>query len=115
MLTVVSLLLLPVILGMSVFRMYRIPQSLWLGQLRINPRRSVFATLSFGLTYLLLLAYTAIIIYSGMKAMANPPNTIHELFSLIKIGVGYPFVYLGFEWTFYYSIKPGPRATAVKS
>ena len=106
MLTVVAILLLPAVLGMALFRLFKIPQALWQHKLQLNRRIFVIAAFAFGLTYLLLLVYTGLIIYTITKAIVSPPNTIYEVFSLAKVSVGYPFIYLSFEWATYHCVKP---------
>ena len=114
MLTVVAILLMPVVLGRAVYRLFKIPQALWRNQIHLNRRNLVIATFGFGLTYLLLLTYTGLIIYIVTKAVVNPPETIYEVFSLAKVCVGYPFVYLSFEWAIYHCIKPKCLATLLE-
>lgn len=111
MLTVVAILLLPVVLGMSVYRLFNIPRAFCLNQIQLNRRILVIATFGFGLTYLLLLTYTGFIVYTVVKTIVNPPETIYEVFSLTKVSVGYPIIYLCFEWTVYHCLKPRFLAT----
>ena len=110
MLTAVMLLLLPAVLGMSIFRIVQIPQGLLSRRLRINPRALCVAALGFGITYCALLGCTILVLYTAAKAMMSPPRTIQELLSVASVAAAYPFVYLAFEWVLYHSVKPTERA-----
>lgn len=75
-------------------------------QYTLNQRVVLLAALGFGTVYLVLLSYTAFLILTLVKIFVSPPQTIHEIFSIVKVGAGYPFVYLGFEWVTFYCVKP---------
>lgn len=106
MVTVVMLLLLPAVLGMSVFRSIQIPRGLLSRRLRINPRPLWAAALGFGATYCALLVHTILVLYTAAKAIMSPPTTFVELLSVASVAVAYPLVYLAFEWVLFHSVKP---------
>ena len=106
MLTIVALTFLPVVLSMSIYRIYQVPRGLLFGRLRICPRKPLIAALGLGVTYCALVVYTVFVLYTAARAFWTPPKTIHELISVASVGVAYPFVYLAFEWLLYYCIKP---------
>lgn len=108
MLTVVSLLLLPFVLGMSVYRAYQLPQSLISGARRLNPRHPLAAAAALGVMYVALVVYTAFVLHTALRAAWSPPQTAQELLAVAVVGVGYPFVYLAFEWVRFYSVRPDP-------
>ena len=110
MLTVVAVLLLPTVFGISVFRLCKIPLTLWKHEAKFNQRFFVIAVLAFTFAYILLLSYTAIIIYTFTRAIISPPRTIYNVFSIAKVTAGYPLIYLRFEWILYYSLKPCSHA-----
>lgn len=106
MLTIVLLLLLPAVLGMSVMRLVQLPRDLWARRARLNSRRRRLCALAFGVVYCALAAYTTLILFAALRAVWVPPETIHDLFAAAAVGAGYLFVYLAFEWVVYYSVKP---------
>lgn len=110
MLTVVLLLMLPAVLGMSAFRLGQLPRELWARRVCIHPRRRLLCTLAFGVVYIALAAYTVLVLLALARAFWTPPRTIHDLWAAAAIGVGYPLVYLAFEWVLYYAVKPVARA-----
>lgn len=107
MLTVVALLLLPFVFCMSVYRACQLPQSLIARTKLLNLAYSRVAPFALALTYLALVVYTICVLYTAASMVLNPPATIQELFSVAVVSVGYPFVYLIFEWVLFYSVKPG--------
>ena len=72
MLTIVMLLLLPAVLGLSIFRLVQVPRDLLAGRRRI-PRRS--AALVLGIVWSALACHTGLILYTAAKAIASPPTT----------------------------------------
>ena len=110
MLTVVTLLLLPAVLGMAIFRICQLPRGLFSRRQHIRPRKPLIAALGLGLSYSALLVYTVFVLNTAARAVWTPPKTIQELFGVASVGVAYPFVYLAFEWLLHYCIKPGARA-----
>jgi hypothetical protein len=110
MLTVVLLLMLPVLLCLSVFRLLQLPRDLRARRASINPRRRLSSTLAFGVVYIALAAYTVLVLLAMASAFWTPPETIHDLWAAATVGAGYPFVYLAFEWVLYYSVKPMAQA-----
>lgn len=106
MLTVVALLLLPFVLGMSVYRACQLPQSLLSRTQRLNLKHPLVAATALAATYIALLVYTVFVLYTAARMVVSPPETIQELFAIAALGVGYPFVYLAFEWVLFYSVQP---------
>jgi hypothetical protein len=107
MLTVVALLLLPFVFGMSVYRAYQVPESLITKTQRLNLTHPVVAPFALAVTYFTLLVYTGFVLYTAASVVLHPPETIQALFSVAVVSVGYPLVYLAFEWVLFYSVKPG--------
>ena len=110
MLTVVLLLLLPVVLGMSLMRVFQLPRDLWAGRARINPRRKALSGLAFGVMYCAFAIYTVLVLCALARAIWTPPRTIQDFFAAAFVALAYPPVYVAFEWVLYYSVKPVPRA-----
>ena len=110
MLTLVLLLMLPAVLGMSVMRVVTLPRDLWVGRARINPRRRLLCALAFGVVYCALAIYTIVVLLAVARSLWTPPKTIQDLFAVAFVAVAYPLVYLAFEWVLYYSVKPEAAA-----
>ena len=47
-----------------------------------------------------------LVLLTAVRVLWMPPKTVHELIAAAYVVAGYPFVYLGFEWVLYYSVKP---------
>jgi hypothetical protein len=110
MLTVVLLLMLPAVLGMSAFRLVQLPRDLRARRAIIHPRRRLLCALASGVVYIALAAYTILVLLAVARVLWTPPETIHDLWAAASVGAGYPLVYLAFEWVLYYSVKPVSRA-----
>lgn len=110
MLTIVLLLLLPAVLGMSAFRLVQLPRDLLAHRKGIHARHRLLCWLAFGVTYGALAAYTILVLFTAARALWMPPETMHEFFAVAYVGAGYPLVNLGFEWVLYYSVKPVAQA-----
>ena len=110
MLTIVLLLLLPAVLGMSVWRLVQLPRDLMVHRRALDTRRRLLCALGLGIMYCALAIYTLLVLMSAARALWIPPKTVHELLAVAYVGAGYPFVYLGFEWVLYYAVKPGAQA-----
>jgi hypothetical protein len=107
MLTVVALLLLPFVFGMSVYRAYHLPQVLLSRAQRLNLKHPLVAAIALGATYVALVGYTVFVLYTAARMVLSPPKTIQELFSVAAVCVAYPLVYLVFEWVLFYSVRSG--------
>jgi hypothetical protein len=109
MITAVALLFFPAIFGMSLFRLYQLPRALLAGSKWLHPGHRVLAGLSSGTTYLALATYTALVLYTLAAAVASPPETLSELLAAASVVAGYPFVYVAYEWVYFYAIGPRQR------
>ena len=105
MLTIVTLLLLPAVLCMLIFRVFQLPQSFLSGGLRLHRRRRWTAAAVLALTYCALTAYTVLVLYTAGRTIWYPPKTLEALISAAAVGVAYPFVWLVFEWVLFHSIE----------
>ncbi len=109
MLTIVTLLLLPAVLCMSIFRVVQLAQILFSGGLKLNPRRPGIAAVALAASYGALTGYTALVLYTAGRTILNPPKTLEALFSVAAVGIAYPVVWLVFEWVLFHSIERGER------
>jgi hypothetical protein len=110
MITVVMLLMLPAVLGMSAFRLVQLPRDLWARRTRINPSRKWLCAFALGVVYCALATQTTLVLIAVARALWAPPKTVQDLFAAAIVAVGYPLVYLAFEWVLYYTVKPVPQA-----
>jgi hypothetical protein len=106
MITAVALLFFPIVLAMSLFRLYQLPRDLLARTHGLHPRHKLAACLASGTTYLALAAYTALLLNTLVRTLASPPQTLAEVLQAASVVVGYPFVYLAYAWVYYYAIRP---------
>ena len=106
MITAVALLFFPAVFAMSLFRLYQLPRDLLARTRWLHPQHKVAACIASGITYLALTGYTALLLYTLIKAVTSPPRTLAEIFQSAAVVVGYPVVYLAYEWVYYYAILP---------
>lgn len=106
MITAVALLFFPVVLAMSLFRLYQLPRDLLARTRWLHPQHKLAASLASGTTYLALASYSALLLYTLFRSIASPPQTLGEILRAASVVVGYPLVYLAYEWVYYYAILP---------
>ena len=106
MITAVALLFFPAVFAMSSFRLYQLPRDLLARTRWLHPQHKIAACIASGITYLTLAGYTALLLYTLVKAVTSPPRTLAEIFQSASVVVGYPVVYLAYEWVYYYAILP---------
>ena len=106
MLTVVLLLLLPAVLGMSLMRVVQLPRELWAGRARIQQSRRALRAMALGVLYLALSSYTIVVLMALARALWTPPKTLHDLLAAALVALAYPFVYFAFEWARYHCVEP---------
>ena len=109
MITAVALLFFPAILAMSLYRIYQLPRDLLCGTRWLNPQHKVVAALASGASYLALGAYTSLLLYTLVGVVASPPQTVNEVLATAPVVVGYPLVYLAYEWVCFYAVAPRSR------
>ena len=108
MITVVALLFFPFVLAMSVYRLYQLPRDLWAGRKWFNRGHRALAVLASSTTYLTLGLYTAALLVTLVGMLSRLPETIGEAISAASILIGYPLVYLVYEWVCHYALDPRP-------
>jgi hypothetical protein len=106
MLTVVMLLLLPAVLGLSMMRGVQVPRGLLSGRLRINSRAPCLAALGFGAIDCSRLIQSLLVPCTAAKTIISRPRRVLEFLSVSSFAVAYPFVYLVFEWVQCHTFKP---------
>lgn len=108
MITVVALLFLPVVLIMSIYRLVQLPRDMLAFKKWINPNHRLVAGFAAGAAYIALGGYTVIILVGFFRALIHAPKTMDELLTAGSVLVGYPFVYLAYEWVYHYALDPRP-------
>lgn len=106
------LLALPFVLTLAVYRLYRLPRLLCAGELQVNPgNRSSLLVLTV-VTYIGLLSYTVSIVVVVVRTLLLLQNSASypALLPAIYLIAGYPFVYVGAEWVFFYGVKRTHRS-----
>lgn len=112
MLTLVLLLLLPAVLGMSVFRLVQLPRDLLARRSRINPTRRPLSAFACIAVYIVLTGHTVLVLIALARMLQSPPQTIADLFPAARVWAAYPLAYLAFEWVVHYSVKSVAPALA---
>ena len=108
MITIVVLLFLPMILIMSLFRLYKLPRDILAKRKLFNPSHRLVAMLASGAAYCALGFYTAAILVGFFSALKHVSKNIDEIFTAGSVLVPYPFVYLIYEWVYHYALDPRP-------
>jgi hypothetical protein len=109
MITVVALLFFPVVLAMSVYRLYQLPRDILAGTKWFNRGHRAVAVLASSTTYVTLGLYTAILLVTLVGVLSRLPETIGEAIAAASMLIGYPLVYLVYEWVYHYALDPRPR------
>ncbi|MBH2010693.1 MAG: hypothetical protein I8H71_13400 [Xanthomonadaceae bacterium] len=105
---VIPALLIPLVFGLAVFRLYQIPRRLWLGQLRFPGRQRVVLQMATIAAYVGLLSYTIVLASLLTQALWFAQNRLSAFVELVVYMAAYPLVYLAAAWIFYYGFKPQP-------
>ena len=108
MITLVAILFFPVILALSIYRLFQLPRDILARKKWVNPEHWWIALLSAGAAYIALGLYTVTLLAGLVVLLIRVPKTISELFAAASVLVGYPVVYLVFEWVHHYALDPRP-------
>ncbi|MGP1685026.1 MAG: hypothetical protein ACTS8S_22105 [Giesbergeria sp.] len=106
---VLPALILPLVFGLAVFRLYQIPRKLWVGALRLPDQHRQFWLAAAVGAYLVLLCYTVALISALGLAFFAAENQISVYLSLLIYVAVYPVVYFAAAWVFYHGLKPDLR------
>lgn len=106
MITVVALLFFPVVLAISLYRLYQLPRDLIARTRWLHPQHKWAAGLASGFTYLALAGYTTLLLYTLARVFASPPQTLEDGLKTAAVFGGYPLACLAFEWVYFYAILP---------
>lgn len=106
MITVVAILFLPAVFVMSIYRLYQLPRDLLAGTKWLNSEHRLVYGLASVSTYLALGAYTVYLVYVTVTVVAAWPVSLTELLSTASVVVGFPFVYIAYEWVYFYAMAP---------
>ena len=103
------MLLLPLVLGLAVYRLYQIPRKLWSGALRLPGRHRPFLGAATVGAYLVLLCCTVALSTALIRALLLAENRLSAYLSLLLYIAAYPLVYFGAAWVFYYGLQCDQR------
>lgn len=109
MLTVVAILFLPAVFVMSSYRLYQLPRDVLAGTKWLNSNNRLVYGLASATTYLALGACVVYLVYAIAIVVAAWPVSLTELLSTASVVLGFPFVYLAYEWVYFYAITPRPK------
>ena len=110
MITVVALFFFPCVLVMSVYRLYQLPRDILAKRKWFNRGHRAVAVLASSTTYIALGLYTATILVTLVGMLSRLPETIGEAVSAASLLIGYPLVYLAYEWVYHYALDPRPTS-----
>lgn len=101
MLTVVAILFLPAVFVMSSYRLYQLPRDVLAGTKWLNSNNRLVYGLASATTYLALGACVVYLVYAIAIVVAAWPVSLTELLSTASVVLGFPFVYLAYEWVYF--------------
>jgi len=103
---VLPALILPLIFGLAITRLYQIPRKLWQGELRLAGKQQIYLATVTVAAYLALFSYTVLLGAALLQAVFVAENHLHAYLSVaVYVGI-YPLVYIAAAWVFYYGLKP---------
>jgi hypothetical protein len=102
---VLPALILPLVFGLAIYRLYQIPRRLWLGELRLPGKQRAYLSTATVAAYLALLSYTIGLGAALVQALFVTENRMPAYLSLVVYMAAYPLVYVGAAWVFYYGLK----------
>jgi hypothetical protein len=103
---VLPALILPLVFGLAIYRLYQIPHRLWLGELRLPGKKRVYLSTVTITAYLALLSYTIGLGAAVIQTICFTENRMPAYLSLVVYMAVYPLIYIGAAWVFYYGLKP---------
>ena len=109
---VLPALILPLVFGLAIYRLYQIPRRLSSGALRLPARRRSTWLLAGALAYFGLLACTVFLGFALVHLLFVEGDRLPAYLSLLAYLAAYPFAYVAAAWVFYYALVPASRADA---
>lgn len=102
---VLPALILPLVFGLAIFRLYQIPKKLLSGELRLPARQRITLLMATVCAYFVLLIYTISLISSLIIVIFFSENSVSAYLSLLIYVAVYPLVYIGVAWIFYHGLN----------
>jgi hypothetical protein len=106
---VLPALILPLIFGLAITRLYQIPRKLWLGELQLAGKQHIYLSTITVTAYLALFGYTALLGTSLIQAVFFAENRLSAYLSVAVYAGAYPLIYIAAAWVFYYGLKPNSK------
>jgi hypothetical protein len=106
---VLPTLLIPLVLGLALHRLYQIPRGLWRGELRLPGRQRALLHVATITAYGVLLCCTVALVGALVHVFLVADDRLSAYWKLALYMAAYPLVYMGVAWIFYYGLKPPSR------
>lgn len=103
---VLPALVLPLVFGLAIYRLYQVPRRLASGELRPPAARRLLWSAAGAFAYLALLGYTLFLGLSLARLALVSGSRLSAYFSLLGYVAVYPVVYVAAAWVFYYALVP---------
>lgn len=103
---VLPALILPLVFGLAIYRLYQIPRRLWAGELTLPGKQRAALSAATIAAYLVLLSYTIWLGIALVHALFVTDNRMPAYLSLAFYIAVYLLVYVGAAWVFYHGLKP---------
>ena len=98
------LLVIPIVLVVAFVRLYRIPQRLRSGHMRLRRERAALTVLTLA-AYVALLVYTLAMAVSVAHTFLIAPVEEIDVLDLMAWWGAYPLGYIAAEWIFFYGLE----------
>lgn len=102
---VLPVLIFPLVFGLAIYRLYRIPQMLLRGELQFPVKRRRWMLVAVTLAYVLLMSYTTALCAALVRAFVLAEHQLAAYMPLAVYIAAYPVVYVGVAWVFFYGLK----------
>lgn len=103
-------LVIPLVLGLALVRLYRIPRQLRSGALVLPGRRRIVLHMATIAAYAVLLVYTVALGVALTQALFFAEGRLSAYLGLLAYVAAYPLVYMGAAWVFYHGLQPPSKA-----
>lgn len=101
---VLPTLIFPLVFGLAIYRLYKIPRKLWSGELRLPGTQHIVLLSATAGAYLVLLVYTIALATLFLRTLFLSDDQGSAYLALFAYLAAYPFVYFGAAWIFYYGL-----------
>ena len=103
---VLPALIIPLVFGLALYRLYQVPRRLWTGELQLPGARNRLLHAATIAAYLVLLVCTLALGFALARTLLVAEDRLSAYWTLLAYMAAYPLVYIGVAWVFYYGLKP---------